>query len=132
VRHAREADPRDNESLGTLMPSWGGPAMVSHSVFEIIVLLAAVALYFLPALLAERRLRDDLLTIALFNAVLGWTVFGWLLALYWALQPNPPKNIGGRVKERQRRLGMLLFSRRLDDRVHAREAREAERGRSSR
>ena len=105
--------------------------MVSHSVFEIVVLLAAVALYFLPAIIAERRQRDDLLTIALFNAVLGWTAFGWLLALYWSLQPNPPKNIGGNVKERQRRLGMLLFSRQLDDRVQAREAREAERGRSS-
>nr|WP_028218702.1 superinfection immunity protein [Paraburkholderia oxyphila] len=105
--------------------------MVSHSVFEIIVLLAAVALYFLPALIADHRMRDDLLTIALFNAVLGWTVFGWLLALYWSLQPNPPKDIGGNVKERKRRLGMLVFSRRLDDRVHAREARESERGRSS-
>ncbi|HKT96958.1 MAG TPA: superinfection immunity protein [Paraburkholderia sp.] len=105
--------------------------MVSHSVFEIIVLLAAVALYFLPALIAERRVRHDLLTIALFNAVIGWTVFGWLLALYWALQPNPPKDIGGSVKERRRRLGMLLFSRQLDDRAHAREAREAERRRSS-
>jgi hypothetical protein len=105
--------------------------MVNHSVFEIIVLLAAVALYFLPALIAERRVRHDLLTIALFNAVIGWTVFGWLLALYWALQPNPPKDIGGNVKERRRRLGMLLFSRQLDDRAHAREAREAERRRSS-
>lgn len=105
--------------------------MVNHSVFEIIVLLAAVALYFLPSLIAERRMRHDLLTIALFNAVIGWTVIGWVMALYWSLQPNPPKNIGKSVNERKRRLGMLLFSRRLDDRVHAREAREAERGRSS-
>jgi len=105
--------------------------MVNHSVFEIIVLLAAVALYFLPALIAERRMRHDLLTIALFNAVIGWTIFGWLFALYWALQPNPPKDIGGSAKERRRRLGMLLFSRQLDDRAHAREVREAERRRSS-
>jgi hypothetical protein len=105
--------------------------MVTHSVFEIVALLATVALYFLPALIAERRVRHDLLTIALFNAVLGWTVFAWLLALYWSLQPNPPKDLGGNVKEKRRRLSMLLFSRRLEDRVHARDSRNAERERSS-
>lgn len=65
--------------------------MASHSLFEIVVLLAAVVIYFLPAMIADRRARHDLLTIALFNAVIGWTVLGWLLALYWALQPNPPR-----------------------------------------
>jgi hypothetical protein len=97
--------------------------MASHSLFEIVVLLAAVVIYFLPAMIADRRARHDLLTIALFNAVIGWTVLGWLLALYWALQPNPPKDLGGNVKARSRRVGMLLFSRRLDDRVQARGAR---------
>jgi hypothetical protein len=101
--------------------------MVSRSVFEIVVLAAVVALYFLPALIADRRQRHDLLIIAMFNAVLGWTVLGWLLALVWSLQPNPPKDLGGQTKDRSRRIGMLLFSRRLDDRVHAREARQAER-----
>ena len=105
--------------------------MVSRSVFEIVVLAAVVALYFLPALIADRRKRHDLLIIAVFNAVLGWTVLGWLLALFWALQPNPPKDLGGRTKERSRRLGMLLFSRRLDDRIQARKTRSADRERSS-
>ncbi|HTR05117.1 MAG TPA: superinfection immunity protein [Paraburkholderia sp.] len=103
--------------------------MVSRSLFEIVVLAAVVALYFLPALIADRRRRHDLLIIALFNAMLGWTVLGWLLALFWSLQPNPPKDIGGQTKVRSRRLGMLLFSHRLDDRVHAREARAAKRER---
>jgi len=101
--------------------------MVSRSLFEIVVLAAVVALYFLPALIADRRRRHDLLIIALFNAMVGWTVLGWLLALFWSLQPNPPKDIGGQTKVRGRRLGMLLFSRRLDDRVQARETRTAKR-----
>jgi len=105
--------------------------MVSRSVFEIVVLAAVVALYFLPALIADRRRRHDLLVIAVFNAVLGWTVLGWLLGFFWALQPNPPKDLGGQTKVRSRQLGMLLFSRRLDDRVQARKTRSAERERSS-
>jgi hypothetical protein len=105
--------------------------MASRSLFEIVVLVAVVALYFLPALIADKRQRHDLLIIALFNAVLGWTVLGWLLALVWSIQPNPPKDLGGQTKDRSRRLGMLLFSRRLDDRVQARETRTAERERSS-
>ena len=104
--------------------------MVSRSVFEIVVLAAVVALYFLPALIADRRKRHDLLVIAVFNAVLGWTLLGWLLAFFWALQPNPPKDLGGQTKVRSRRLGMLLFSRRLDDRVQARDTRTAESKRS--
>lgn len=103
--------------------------MVSRSVFEMLVLAAVVALYFLPALIADRRGRHDLLILALFNAVLGWTVLGWLLALVWSLQPNPPKDLGGQTMDRSRRLGMLLFSRRLDDRVQARATRTAERER---
>lgn len=103
--------------------------MVSRSVFEIVVLAAVVALYFLPALIADRRRRHDLLIIAMFNAMLGWTVLGWILALVWSLQPNPPKDLGGQTTVRSRRLGMLSFSRRLDDRAQARETRSAERER---
>lgn len=103
--------------------------MATHSIFEIIVLVAAVALYFLPALIADRRKRHDLMIIALFNAVLGWTGLGWVLALFWALQPNPPKDLGAQTKERERRLGMGVFSRLLSERVAARAARAANRER---
>jgi hypothetical protein len=97
--------------------------MASHSVFEIVVLVLAVVLYFLPALIADRRRRHDLLIIALFNAVIGWTVLGWLLALYWSVQPNPPKDLAKKTKDRERRLGMGSFSRMLTDRIAARASR---------
>jgi hypothetical protein len=105
--------------------------VASHSVFEIVVLVAAVALYFLPALIADRRKRHDLLIIAMFNAVLGWTGIGWVLALFWSFQPNPPKDLGTQTKENQRRLGMGVFSRLLSERVAARAARAADRERPS-
>jgi hypothetical protein len=91
---------------------------------------AALTLYFLPSILADRRKRRDVLTIALFNAVMGWTVFGWLLALYWSLQPNPPENVAGDVTEKRRLLSMGRFSRALAERISARVTRTAARDRA--
>jgi len=119
---------RDNSVIGvyrTVNQWW--TQMASHSFFEIVVLLAAIALYFLPALIADKRRRVDLLTLALFNAVLGWTAIGWMIALLWAVQPNPPENLGEQTRERERRLEMGVFSRLLADRIAARAARSAKR-----
>ncbi|GAB2892955.1 hypothetical protein GCM10027093_30410 [Paraburkholderia jirisanensis] len=98
--------------------------------FEGVAAVVALALYFLPAILADRRKRHDLLTIALFNAVVGWTVFGWLLALYWALQPNPPKDVAGEVVKSRKLVRMRNFSKMLAERVQLRGARGAARDRA--
>jgi hypothetical protein len=100
-------------------------------VLQGIAAVVALALYFLPSILADRRKRYDLLTIALFNACLGWTVFGWLVALYWALQPNPPKNMAGEIIQSRRMIGMRTFSRMLADRVQFRSSRSTSRDRST-
>ncbi|WMY12435.1 superinfection immunity protein [Paraburkholderia phenoliruptrix] len=89
---------------------------------QIVTVVIALALYFLPAILADRRKRVDVLTLALFNACLGWTVLGWLLALYWSLQPNPPKNLAGDVVEKRKLVRMRAFSSALLLRVQRREA----------
>jgi hypothetical protein len=94
--------------------------MAGNAIVQIIASVFALALYFLPALLADRRKRHDLLTLALFNACLGWTVFGWLLALYWSLQPNPPKNIAGEVVQTRKVMRMRAFSSALMMRVQKR------------
>jgi hypothetical protein len=90
---------------------------------QIVGAALAPGLYFLPAILADRRKRHDLLTIALFNACCGWTVFGWLLALYWALQPNPPENVAGAVMAKRRAVRMTAFSQMLARRVENRAGR---------
>ena len=54
------------------------------------VIIVIVALYLLPAIIAFRRECRSDAAIFVFNLVLGWTVFGWLLALAWAL--------GGRIR----------------------------------
>lgn len=94
--------------------------MEGHVVVQAVAAVLALALYFLPAVLADRRKRHDVLTLALFNACLGWTVFGWLLALYWSLQPNPPKNIAGDIVATRKLLSMRAFSSALLVRVQRR------------
>jgi len=96
--------------------------MSGNVAVQAIAAVAALALYFLPAILADRRKRRDVLTLALFNACLGWTVLGWLLALYWALQPNPPETLAGDVVKTRKLLSMRAFSSALMARVQRRTA----------
>jgi len=96
--------------------------MGGNIVVQGIAAAVALGLYFLPSILADRRKRHDMLTIALFNACIGWTGFGWLLALYWSLQPNPPKDIAGKVVETRKIVRMRAFSSALMARVQRRGA----------
>jgi len=100
--------------------------MGSSVVVQAVGAVVALGLYFLPAIVADRRKRHDLLTLALFNACLGWTGFGWLVALYWALQPNPPKNVAGEVEQTRRLVRMRTFSTMLIQRVQNRSTHHKE------
>jgi hypothetical protein len=55
-----------------------------------ILIVGLVALYFAPAIIALRRKCRSDAAIFVFNLLLGWTVFGWFVALAWAL--------GGRIR----------------------------------
>lgn len=55
--------------------------MQTEVLVQIAGSVAAIALYFLPAVIADRRQRHDKLTIALFNALFAWTGIGWLMKL---------------------------------------------------
>lgn len=99
-----------------------------EEIIEGIEVFAALVLYFLPAIVADRRRRRDVLTIALFNACLGWTGFGWLIALYWAILPNPPVGVEHEVVLKRKVLSMLAFSQALAARVARRDARDRNAG----
>ena len=98
--------------------------MNQEMMMQGIATVAALALYFLPSIIADRRKRYDMLTIALFNACMGWTVFGWLVAMYWAWQPNPPVNLEGEVVRSRRIISMRAFTKRLGERVQLRQSRD--------
>ncbi|MBN3788223.1 superinfection immunity protein [Burkholderia sp. Ac-20353] len=84
--------------------------------------VAAIALYFLPAIIADRRRRQDKLTIALFNALFAWTGIGWLMTLYWACQPNPQADVAQDILAKRRGISMRTFSTGLVERVQRRVA----------
>lgn len=41
-------------------------------------------LYFIPAMIAYHRKKQNALAITMLNLFLGWSVIGWIIALVWA------------------------------------------------
>lgn len=105
-------------------PSLEVSVILDRIAFQIVEAVFALAIYFLPAIIADHRKRSDVLTLALFNACMGWTVVGWLLALYWAHLPNPPASLAGEVTAKRRLLRMAAFSSALAARANQRTAKQ--------
>jgi hypothetical protein len=53
----------------------------------LVLILIVLALYWLPSILGYLRRHPDLVTVVVVNALLGWTVIGWIIALATALRP---------------------------------------------
>ena len=52
--------------------------------------LIVLGLYWLPSILGFYRRRPDLVTVVVVNALLGWTVAGWVVVLGRVLRrPSP-------------------------------------------
>lgn len=49
-----------------------------------IVVLAAIAVYFIPAIVSKARKCKAHNGILVINLFLGWTFIGWVVALAWA------------------------------------------------
>ena len=46
--------------------------------------IAAIAIYFVPSIVATKKKHPNRVEIILVNLFLGWTVLGWIVALVWA------------------------------------------------
>ena len=57
---------------------------VVATVIAFAVMAVAIAIYFLPAIVATQRKHPNHVAIFLLNLLLGWTVFGWIVALVWS------------------------------------------------
>lgn len=53
-----------------------------------LVRVGAALVYFLPAIVASRYQHSRQPAILFLNILLGWTVVGWVVALWWALREN--------------------------------------------
>lgn len=53
-------------------------------VYMWLLMVIAVALYFMPTIVAGYRHHNSLFLIVVLNILFGWTMLGWLLLLVWA------------------------------------------------
>lgn len=60
------------------------------SLFVTVIFI--IGLYFLPTFIAIGRKHQSSLQIALLNALLGWLIIGWVVALIWATTKNVDPN----------------------------------------
>lgn len=61
-------------------------------ILGIVILICALSIYFLPFTTAANRFHPHTASIFILNLFLGWTFFGWVLALVWAFaSPRPAR-----------------------------------------
>jgi uncharacterized membrane protein YqaE (UPF0057 family) len=53
---------------------------------QILVILIALVIYFLPTIVAKAKGHDNTAAIFWINLLLGATVIGWLGAMVWAVK----------------------------------------------
>ena len=51
----------------------------------VIIVIFAIALYFIPSIIALSKRRDNTGAIFILNLFLGWSFIGWIVALVWAV-----------------------------------------------
>ncbi len=62
--------------------------IILETVAIIVAVFVGIGIYFAPAWFG--RHKTNALAIFALNAVLGWTVVGWAVALAWALMVDEP------------------------------------------
>lgn len=64
-------------------------------MFDGLLVLAGILLYFLPTFISCNRGHQQAGPIIILNVLLGWTLLGWVIALAWSASAVPAT----RVKE---------------------------------
>ena len=58
-------------------------------IYMWLLMIIAIALYFMPTIVAGYRQQYSFFLILVLNILLGWTMLGWLLLLIWASFGDP-------------------------------------------
>ena len=95
-----------------------------RAFFEGLVLLASVVVYFLPAIVADAREREDAFALTIFNVLFGWTVIGWIAAFVWARHRVSDKRLANLASNTRRSLGRVTIAKIV---ARSRQARAARR-----
>jgi hypothetical protein len=62
--------------------------MDSSGVTGVFLLLVCMFIYFGPSIVAEMNEKKQKWAIVVLNALLGWTVIGWVVAMVWAVMKD--------------------------------------------
>jgi hypothetical protein len=65
-------------------------AILFGIVFSILFIIGFLAVYLLPSYIAKKREHPFYPSILVINALLGWTILGYVAALAWAVCPLTP------------------------------------------
>lgn len=76
AKQKKEPTPADKEAAGALA--------VGGTLCILISIVAGLAFYFAPVLIALLRGHPNMAPIMVVNFFLGWTLIGWVVALTWA------------------------------------------------
>lgn len=57
---------------------------VIFSILIFVIIAACITLYFLPAIVANKRKHQNAQAILVLNLFLGWSLIGWVISLVWA------------------------------------------------
>jgi uncharacterized membrane protein len=79
--------------------------------FEGLVLLAAVIAYFVPAIVADAREREDAFALTVFNVLFGWTVIGWIAAYVWARHRVTETRLANVTLKTRRAIGRVTIAK---------------------
>jgi hypothetical protein len=83
-----------------------------HETLTLTFLPAILLLYFYPTIYAFKLNRSFVIPVLLVNTFFGWTIVGWLLALYGAINKKETESSAKVLKERQaafNALGALML-----------------------
>ena len=64
-----------------------------------IYVILLVTVYFLPSIVAMCRKHVNFTAIFILNLFLGFTLFGWVLALIWAVYNSTTERLGTKKKK---------------------------------
>ena len=57
-------------------------------MITLLFLVISLAIYFLPTIVAFKRVHKNRVPILVVDLFLGWTLLGWVVALAWSLTDN--------------------------------------------
>ena len=83
-------------------------------VLGVLVLCAAVYLYFVPFAIAYARRHKYTKTVFLLNLLFGWTGLGWIVLVVWAFAGQKNQVLDLRFL-REKRLSLIFGGRILAD-----------------